>query len=733
MKIRTYLLLMIGAVLLPVSLFAAIALQTLLRAEREAALQTLDETVGAAALLVERELSSAEAALKVLARSPHLARGDMREFYRHATSADRGEGGRTILFDAGGQQIINTVQPLGAPLPPPPDYVRLRTRRVIDTQQTVVSGLISGAVQKIPVTTINIPVPLEGGRRYVLASVFAPDYFTKVLGQRVIPASWKLSVVDREGNIIARTGEPARLGRAANPPLMRAAARQEQGLARYDNRAGVDSYHAFTRSPMSGWIVTVSAPASEIEGAARRAVLLAAAGLLTALVCAAAVALVFGRRLARSIERAGRSATLLSGGGRLPQVAAGIVEVDALQRSIHEAGSRLAESEAERTALLRREQEARMDAEQQVALRDDFLAMLSHELRNPLSGIMGAAQLLRMHQANPALKENAHEILVRQGRHLTRIVDDLLDLARLARGKVKLEMRPVELAAVAASTVEALRVAGKVRHDLACDLAPAWVMADPTRIEQVIGNLVTNALKYTPPGGKVHVALRAEDGQACLTVSDTGVGIAPELLPKLFDIFVQGAVSLDRSQGGLGIGLSLVRSLVTLHGGEVAATSEGPGKGSRFTLRLPLLAGNERPSAAPDGRVGAAPLPGAGAVLLVEDNDDARTMLAAQLSSAGYRVLEADNGADGIALARQEVPDLAIVDIGLPGMNGYQVATHLRALPDLKTMRLVALTGYGQEEDRRRALDAGFDEHFVKPLRIDELADTLARMEGMAQ
>jgi len=192
MRIRAYLLIMIGAIILPISLFAAIALQTLLRSEREAALQALSQSAGATALLVDRELSSAEAALHVLARSPHLAHGDMAGFYEHAKSADRGEGGRTILFDAGGQQVINTVVPLGTKLPPAPDYVRVRTRQVIGTQQTVVSDLITGAVQQVPVTTINVPVPLFGGRRYVLGSVFAPDYFSRLISRRPVPANWAL-------------------------------------------------------------------------------------------------------------------------------------------------------------------------------------------------------------------------------------------------------------------------------------------------------------------------------------------------------------------------------------------------------------------------------------------------------------------------------------------------------------------------------------------------------------
>ncbi|WP_051971769.1 sensor histidine kinase KdpD [Massilia sp. 9096] len=373
----------------------------------------------------------------------------------------------------------------------------------------------------------------------------------------------------------------ARLGQFANPKLMQAAAQAQRGLVRFPNRAGIDACHAFIRSPMSGWLIAVSVPAAEIEGAARHAVALAAAGMAVALLCAAFAVAFFGRRLVEAIQGAARAATTLSR-GEVPHAAragACIAEFDALQRSMIEAGQALAASERERAALLEREQGARRMAEDQVRIRDDFLAMLSHELRNPLSGILGAAQLLRMDTAAPAIRRQAQDILVRQGRHPTRI-DDLLDLARLARGKVKLDMQPVELASVVESVVEAASVAGRIQHRLHCDLAPAWVEADRTRIEHVVGNLVTNALKYTPAGGSIDIVLEVQQGQACLRVCDSGVGIAPELMATLFDIFVQGAVSLDRSQGGLGIGLSLVRSLVGLHAWRPCSARQGAHQGA---------------------------------------------------------------------------------------------------------------------------------------------------------
>ncbi|MEW6372496.1 MAG: ATP-binding protein [Pseudomonadota bacterium] len=597
---------------------------------------------------------------------------------------------------------------------------------MIATQSTVVSGLINGAVQRIPVTTINIPVPIGAGQRYVLASVFSPDYFMKVIAKRNIPPSWKLAVIDPNGQLIARSGETARLGREANPGLMAAARQAAHGQLRQASRSGVDTYYAFTHSPMSGWIVAISVPARAIEASARQAVMLAASGLLLALLCAAAAALLFGRRLAHSIRSVAAAATALGQRRTAPASRTGIAEFDTLHRSLAQADQRLSQAEAEREDLLQREKQARLVAEEQVRTRDDFLAMLSHELRNPLSGIVGAADLLRVKNASTEMSARAKDILARQARHLTRIVDDLLDLARLSRGKVKLDMRPVELSAVVASALEALRVAGKLAgHALHCDIRPVWVNADRTRLEQVVSNLVGNALKYTPEGGRVEVTLDEADGEARLVVRDTGVGIGPELMPRLFDIFVQGSVSLDRSQGGLGIGLALVNNLVKLHGGTIGAHSEGQGKGSSFTVRLPRLPAPAAtleacgPQAAPAGTTPST-------VLVIEDNEDARHMLAAHLSASGYRVLEAADGHQGVTLALADRPSLAIVDIGLPGIDGYQVAERLRAAPQTNGITLIALTGYGQEADRERARAAGFDHHLVKPLRIEQLQGCLA-------
>ncbi|XYJ08913.1 response regulator [Telluria sp. B2] len=373
---------------------------------------------------------------------------------------------------------------------------------------------------------------------------------------------------------------------------------------------------------------------------------------------------------------------------------------------------------------LMREIEDRQAAERKSHAKDEFLAMLGHELRNPLSAISSAAALIDMPGAGPEMASRARQIIGRQSQHLSRIVDDLLDLSRAMSGKILLERRPVDMASLVGACLDTFRATGRTAgYRINVDLAPNWVDGDPTRLEQIATNLIDNALKYTPVGGSIDIVIGAEGDDVLLTVSDTGVGIAPDLLPHVFDVFVQGSISLDRAQGGLGIGLALVRRLVELHGGSVSATSGGAGgAGSAFTIRLPRAEpakGSEPAEAAPAGHAGRP------TVLLIEDNEDGREMMATMLDVYGYPVLQSADGLDGVALATSRLPKVALVDIGLPGIDGYEVARRLRANPETRAMRLIALTGYGLADDQRRVLEAGFDMHLVKPVDIAQLLGAL--------
>jgi signal transduction histidine kinase len=372
---------------------------------------------------------------------------------------------------------------------------------------------------------------------------------------------------------------------------------------------------------------------------------------------------------------------------------------------------------------LTREIEERQTVERQNHAKDEFLAMLGHELRNPLSAISSAASLIGLPGVSTDGVQRAKKIIQRQSQHLGRIVDDLLDLSRAMSGKILLNRVPIDLATLVAQTLETYRATGRsTDYELEQDLDPGWIAGDSTRLEQITSNLIDNALKYTQPGGRIEVRTWTENEDVVLSVRDTGVGISAELLPHVFDVFVQGSSTLDRSQGGLGIGLSLVRRLAELHGGSIEADSKGPNRGSTFTLRMPRI--EHLPITAP------APTPVAGEhgkprVLLIEDNDDGREMMTMMLCGYGYSVEAAADGLLGLAAAHSYAPHLALVDIGLPGIDGYEVARRLRADPATRAIKLVALTGYGQAEDLRRVMDAGFDRHLVKPVDIDQLMEVI--------
>ena len=374
-----------------------------------------------------------------------------------------------------------------------------------------------------------------------------------------------------------------------------------------------------------------------------------------------------------------------------------------------------------------REMEERRAAERQSHAKDEFLAMLGHELRNPLSAISSASSLIGLPGAGPDTIVRARTIIQRQSKHLSRIVDDLLDLSRAMSGKILLARQPMDLSALVAGCLETFRATGRTAgYRFGVDLAPGWVDGDPTRLEQIVSNLLDNALKYTPNGGEIDIALVRVGDEVVLTVRDSGVGIAPELLPQVFDVFVQGAISLDRAQGGLGIGLSLVRRLIELHGGSVAADSAGPGQGSSFTIRLP---GAEPATPCPPPLM-LAPDSGKPSILLIEDNDDGRDMMATMLAAHGFPVFQAADGLQGVRQAGACHPDAALIDIGLPGIDGYEVARRLRADPATSAIRLIALTGYGLLEDQRRVFDAGFDQHLVKPVAIERLLEALASLSA---
>jgi signal transduction histidine kinase/ActR/RegA family two-component response regulator len=365
---------------------------------------------------------------------------------------------------------------------------------------------------------------------------------------------------------------------------------------------------------------------------------------------------------------------------------------------------------------------SREQAERDTRTKNEFLAMLAHELRNPVGAIGNAIRVLESADAAGDAATGAHEVISRQVTHISHLINDLLDVERVVSGRIRLNRQPLDMAEAVRRSVAIFTGDARVHRHIEVSIEPVWIDGDSVRLEQVLTNILTNAVKYTPKGGRIRVTLRADGGDAVFSVEDSGSGISPALLPFIFDMYVQADRTLDRAQGGLGIGLTLVRRLVELHGGTVVASSPGEGHGSKFTVRLRQI---------PSVRASAAVLPAPERrsnprrVLLIEDSDDAREMLRLMLELAGHVVYDAPDGVRGLELLHAERPDVGIIDIGLPTMDGYQVARRIREEPHGRSMLLLALTGSDPRDDSGSPAH-GFDYHLLKPVDPDQLARLLS-------
>jgi signal transduction histidine kinase len=424
-------------------------------------------------------------------------------------------------------------------------------------------------------------------------------------------------------------------------------------------------------------------------------------------------------------------------------------ELEVFNRSLQganselEAANRLLQSEnAERT----RAESALKEADRH---KDEFLAMLAHELRNPLAPIHNAIELMRMKPLNDPQLNWARDVIARQLTSLTRLVDDLLDVSRITRGKINLTRQLVDLEALISRAVETVHpLFDEQKHQLTLELPEPGVkvFGDPTRLTQAIANVLGNAAKYTDQGGQILVSATVRDADVAISISDNGIGIRPEMLPHVFELFTQLDRDDGRTQGGLGIGLALVQRLVQMHGGNVSAASAGPGKGSEFVIRLPLLRAADEPvetkpeliveahRTASEMATVVTPLVAANGahmarrILIADDNNDALESLATLLQLSGHEVFTATNGGTALQSVERHLPEVVLLDIGMPLLDGYEVAKRIRAQPWGQRITLVALTGWGQDSDRRRSREAGFDSHLVKPLDLETLTDLLARL-----
>ena len=718
-------------ILLVALAIAPIAIMTLIGGvrEREHAVQVAEDNLqrltNLAAANEAQSIESARQILRDVASIPDLL-GDQAHCSRLLANIQRQNQDYANL---GLIQLSGDVTCSAIPSKTPVNLAdRPHFRRAVHLRRFVAGGYVFGRV--IQKHTVNLTYPLLDDGEQVRAVVFAALDLTKLdrfVADIKLPPGSLLLTADSEGRIISRKPNPEQWYGKPVWPEMRAAMAGEPGKpVLLTGPDGVERLHRFARvgnNGLSDYTVTIGIPVADITAVARHDQWLDLAALGVTLALALLAAWFVGDVLVlRRVKRLASTANSIASGTL--EARSGIVygreEISELARALDAMAEALQEKEVQH---LKAESQLR-EADRR---KDEFLAMLAHELRNPLAPISAGAQLLQSGHAGPEAVRRTAGIIVRQVHHMTRLVDDLLDVSRVTRGLVTLARAPLDIAAVVADAVEQaepLMQSRRHRFEVALPDAPLVVSGDHKRLVQVLVNVLNNAAKYTPPGGAIKLVVRADNGQVRLTISDNGIGMTAELRGRVFDLFAQADRNSDRSQGGLGLGLALVKSLVELHGGTVAADSEGENQGSTFTITLPGTPGQLARAAG-----AAAAKPGLKLrVLVVDDNVDAAQTLQLLLGASGHRVIVAHTALEALEMARDMAPQLCLLDIGLPDISGYDLARGLRALPSTAKAMLVAVTGYGRREDRDLAIAAGFDHYFVKPVDVDALLAVIARL-----
>ncbi len=714
MKIRSQLALLVVAVVVPVALLAAATTVRLWSLQREAYEQRYLERVSALRLALDTRLDATTRLLRGLSSSGDLDAPEM--LPRFVERFDRllqanPEWATVGLRDAAGKVLAHRTRSGVAPIPPPAATPE-------DGRGPVFSDLHAVGGDTF-VTYVSVPIlRAEASQGSIYVGITQLGWL-EFLRSYPISERATLTLNDRQGIIIARTLNNERsVGKRSGPDFLAQIRNRDEGASQLRGLEGQSFYIAFSRSRTAGWVLGTGVPRDEVEASLRDSTVAMIAGVVAAALAVALFAIWIGSRVIGAITALSLAARqLATPQSDAPDAVLPIEEVETVRLALRQASALLAARDAERDAAYAREAEARAQAERSNAAKDEFLAMLGHELRNPLSAMKSASALLGMPAARPAAHQRSREVIERQVGRLTDLVDDMLDVARLNSGKIVLERRVVDLAEVVRHVLGSFQDAGRSMHvHIATSLAPAWVFADETRLEQIVSNLLDNACKYTPPGGNVRLETATVDDTASLVVADDGSGIAAELLPRIFDVFAQGERTLERAQGGLGLGLTVVRRLVSLHGGTIGAESAGLRQGATFRLSLPAANATQRAGAPPPLLAEASPPL---RIVVVEDNADNRELMQLLLGLNGHAVSTVGDGEAGVAAILRESPQVAIVDIGLPGIDGYEVARRVRAAPSRPPVLLVAVTGYGTPEDRRHALATGFDGFLVKPFDIE--------------
>lgn len=731
--IRFRLAMLVLACVLPAALVSAYLIYDHYRVERALLLGEAVSTARSMVAVVDRDFDTVTTALRTLATSNDIDPADLNEFRRQAVSvhAILPVTAIALVDPASRRQLMNTAAAAGAAVPELANEELIAQVRqsgkpaVSDLHRNRVDGADGYAI------TIAVPVLRNGVLAYALTAQVLPRTLAGILSDQKVPQNWRVAIVDNHAAIVARNRLiETFLGKKVRQDVIDRMGRKLEDVFQSVTVDSLPVMTIYSRSPKSGWTVMLGIPLATLSANllhTLESLILATVVLLT---IGLGLAWLVGGRIARSMQALIEPATALGTGApvRIPavdfkeaaQVAASLVRAaQALNDARRHAASEIVERQAAQEALIAAD-----------LRKDEFLATLAHELRNPMAPLVNALEILRL-SGGGAPPQNVLDIMERQLKQMVRLVDDLLDVSRITTNKLSIRRDPLLLQDVVG---HALETSGPLfeqrRHRLSVRLPeqPAPLDGDATRLAQVFSNLLNNAAKYTPPGGNIALNAALLDGKVRIEVSDNGIGLPAAVLPHVFDIFFQADQSLGRSQAGLGIGLPLARRLVELHGGSIAAASAGAGLGSVFTVELPLA--QHAPAPAPAALPPDQPLP-VFRILLADDNADHAHTLRTLLQAAGQEVLVCYDGVSALRAADTFLPELAFLDIGMPRLDGYELARRLRADPRLRHCLLVAVTGWGQEKDQQRSKVAGFDQHIVKPLQMAQL-DAILRQRGAA-
>ena len=731
-----------AAGIIPLAVMSGIGLYGLAQRQRTQAESIGLELARALATGVDAELRSSISVVQALATTASLDRDDLMGFQERAQRVLETQPNWAAVFlaDPSGKRLVDTRFRYGTVLTP--ILEKASFDRVVRTHAPAVGNLARNP-QGVLLFPVRAPVVRKGELHYVITALLKPEAILEVIKRQRLPDDWIISIFDGNGLRVARSrAHSQNVGGLASVSLRELMSKGgQEGVGQTIDLEGNRNYASFSRLMDSGWSVAPGIPAGFVEGAGYRSLTIYGSGILLAIVLGTLGAIRIGRSISRPIGDLRASARALGRREALKPLDTEIQEIRDVADALAIAADERTGGEAEREQLLLREQQARTAAEAANRAKDEFLAVLSHELRTPLNAVYGWARLLQGGQLRDEAAERALDVIVRNANAQVQLIDDLLDVSRVVSGKLRLDVRLVDLKTVIDAALEAVRPAAAaktIRLQSVLDPRAGPITGDPGRLQQVIWNLVMNAVKFTPKGGRIQVHLQRVNSHVEIVVSDTGQGIAPDVLPFIFDRFRQADSSSTRQHSGLGLGLALVKHLTELHGGTVAVQSLGEGQGATFIVKLPLtiaaITGGPVPRLHPTAETIEAPQQGPRLdglrVLVVDDDQDALDLTSSIVIGAGAEVRTCLSAPEALALLQQWRPDVLVSDIEMPGEDGHSLIRRVRALDGEHggTTPAVALTAYGRTQDRMLSLTAGYSMHVPKPVDPGELATIIASL-----